>query len=606
MGAARCVWVAEGGCCRPVNDEVGTCLWPRGGVAILSLLDCGTAVLEEWPWRPHYCGCYTRCILCCIGKRPSGATPQPARAPTAPVRQTAAPVVSRGPTHHCGQQPSPPRPGGAYVAQCHGREARTHTLARLLRPPPEVHPRLPVHSSSDASGERPATAAPATAAQEECPQRSQHMHRLGTSALTRRGDACQCPPHPASPPPSHLAIQTIKDNPLPGLISGAHRRRRPRPHTVSSGARQRSPQGAYCTARVGVQGRQERVNEACGRVPSACTVHAGSKEKGAVRRGVGRKGREMATHQFDAAGRALCPPKQCAQSQPGARGWRLHEHTQTHTHSRGHGTPPAAAAPATNETVVARTSGAASPVQTTPGGCSRGDQTRQAGRARLAVGGGRTARTPTCLFSGAEGCVGAAPARGKTVAPLRWCRTHNSTHHCSPRSSAARRTTAAQKLCQRTVACVGWTTPSSAMQHVNDRCDERPPSVRGEGACWSLAAAQAGPGGPTAGWAPCVQGRAGNLSGKGGDGGAPAGDGCVGCGGLVPEFLKILPSGPLRSRPTFRHPLASPPVSNAVLRGGRRCVVLCGGKRPPRLGRIRDLLRCDASRASRPRGNQGG
>lgn len=253
-----------------------------------SLLDCGTASREGRPWRPHYCYCYTRCRLCCIGKRPSGATPQPAQAPTAPVRQPAAPSVSRRPTHHCGQQPSPPRPGGAYVAQCHRCEARTRTLVRPLRPPPEHHPRLPVHSSSDASGERPATATPGTAAWDVRQQRPQHTHRLtGVGAPARQGDARQCPPTLPRLPPPHLANQTIKDGPLPGLIAGAHRRRRPRAHPVSSGTRQRSQRGAYCTAQVGVQGRQERVNEACGGVPSACTVHADSTEKGAARGGCG-------------------------------------------------------------------------------------------------------------------------------------------------------------------------------------------------------------------------------------------------------------------------------------------------------------------------------
>lgn len=328
-----------------------------------------------------------------------------------------------------------------------------------------------------------------------------------------------------------------------------------------------------------------------------------ARKRGRREGGVGRKGREMATHQFDAAARPLCPPKQCAQSQPGVRLATAQGHTDRHTLARTRRATPRRRRPCHRRNRRCPHSGAASPRQTTPGDAAAAIRHgRRAGHAwRSAAASGQDGPNADVPVQWCKGlCRGRTRAReNRGASPV----VSRAQQHPS---SLAKKLSCAQdrgrsKLRHRARSQV-WvgTSPSSAMQHVNDRCDERPPSVRGEGACRSLAAAQAGPSGPTAGWAPCVQGRAGNLSGRGGTGPRQA-TGCVGGGGLVPEFLKILPSGPFRSRPTFRHPLASPPVSKAVLRGGRRCVGPRGGKRPPQLGRIRGLLRCGVPRASRPR-----
>lgn len=148
-----------GGLPRPAPSRAGAVGPPKMrevfvsalGVCVPSLLDCGTTVGDGPPWPPHCCCCYTKCLLRCIGNVQLAAHSNQRR----PLRRgSVEPPPSRcrgGPTHHCGRMPPPP---GLVVRMSlsvtDGR--RGHSTRPAVAAANVHHPRLPVHSSSDASG----------------------------------------------------------------------------------------------------------------------------------------------------------------------------------------------------------------------------------------------------------------------------------------------------------------------------------------------------------------------------------------------------------------------------------------------------------------------
>lgn len=333
-----------------------------------SLLDCGTAVPEGRPRPPHCCCCYTRCLLCCIGKgrvaEHSGRVAEHSNQ-RRPVRRGSTgprPRRCRGdPTHHCGQLPSPPAWG--CVRRSVSRMGGADTPpARLSRPPTCTTHGCQSTPAVTRRGGRPATADPRPGL-ERAPARPQH--RPTVRADPPRGCLPECPQLCLASP--HSAIQTMMIAPCLGSSQARVAADDPAPTPPAVAPRRGLRAGVLPRTRLGGRGHQECVKEAYGRVPSART-HADSKERGGWGGvgwvGAGKKGREMATRQFDAAGCALCPPKHSAHSPRRVCGWRLHQHTHTHTNTRAQtrcATPP----PPSHETAFAPTAGAASPLQTT-------------------------------------------------------------------------------------------------------------------------------------------------------------------------------------------------------------------------------------------------